>query len=68
MQYVTLCCTGIGLWEVTGHGFVTKAVLEDPKDPALRTAMRMVAQRPAMVHRVDRVVLLDFECLSDSCP
>ena len=37
MRHVTLCCTGIGLWEVmkiTGHRFVTKAALEDPKDPS----------------------------------
>ena len=34
MQHITLHCTGIGLWEVTGHRFVTKAALEDSKDPS----------------------------------
>ena len=37
MRHVTLCCTGIGLWEVmkiTSHRFVTKAALEDPKGPS----------------------------------
>ena len=36
MQHITLHCTGIGLWEVTGHRFefVTKAALEDPKGPS----------------------------------
>ena len=73
MQHVTLCYTGIGLWEVTGHCFVTKAALEDledPKDPPIRVAMRMaiVAQRPAMVHRVGRVIFLDVECPSNGCP
>ena len=29
---------------------------------ALRAAMRMVAQRPAMVHRVGRAVLVDVKC------
>ena len=29
-----LHCTGIGLWEVTGHRFITKAALEDPKGPS----------------------------------
>ena len=34
----------------------------------LRAAMRMVAQRPAMVHRIGRVVLLDIECPLNGCP
>ena len=34
MQRITLHCTGIGLWEVTGHRFVTKAALEDSKGPS----------------------------------
>ena len=34
MQHITLRCTGIGLWEVTCHYFVSNAALEDPKDPS----------------------------------
>jgi hypothetical protein len=34
----------------------------------LGAAMRMVAQRPAMVHRVGRAVLLDVKCPLDGCP
>ena len=30
---MTLCCTGIDLWEVTGYRIVTKAALEDLEDP-----------------------------------
>ena len=66
MQHNTIHCTGIGLWEFTGHRFITKAALEDPKDPPRGHEDGRAATYDG--HRVGRVMLFDVKCPLDGCP
>ena len=59
VQHVTLRCTGIDRWDSVG-GLRPSFCHHKPPSRTprtLRVAMRMVAKRPAMVHRAVRVVL-----------
>jgi hypothetical protein len=68
-QYATHDCALHRNWS-TGGPWPSFRHREPPsRTPrTLGAAMRMVAQRPAMVHRVGRAVLLDVKCPLDGCP